>query len=313
MKKIRKMVTEVLLVVLVVSMFMFSAAAIELEAEQINEIKNQKILVGDLNGNLNLSGKITRAEAVTILYRLAGAPEVAGELKFNDVRGHWAEKAIKYAFDIGVIKGTREDTFEPEYNITFVEFSKIIVCLLGYESEAVKLGGYPHGYIKTASELGLTEGIVSAVGDELTRAETAMIFLKALDVPLMMQTSFGAEEEYQIMNGENGVKHITLRKKMEEDNADVPRFNGEEYTGRVLQIVDLKEDNGNYTFRNGLNKEDNSVYIIDKNTFIYISENTVELKEIKEGMYAQCWHFTDAEANIPLLKIEIMKNKPSGI
>ena len=48
-------------------------------------------------------------------------------------------------------------------------------------------------------------------------------------------------------------------------------------------------------------------------TYVYLSDNTVELDKIADGMYAQVWHRTDAQGRIEILKIELMKEKPSGI
>ena len=43
----------------------------------------------------------------------------------------------------------------------------------------------------------------------------------ALDVPLMMQTGFGAQIEYNIMDGSNGTKLFTLRTLLDEYRANI--------------------------------------------------------------------------------------------
>ena len=42
------------------------------------------------------------------------------------------------------------------------------------------------------------------------------------------------------------------------------------------------------------------------------TDNTLDIKNIKNGMYAQVWHYTDDKDEIEILKIELMKDKPSG-
>ncbi|MBQ1935834.1 MAG: hypothetical protein II351_03175, partial [Clostridia bacterium] len=85
------------------------------------------------------------------------------------------------------------------------------------------------------------------------------------------------------------------------------------YTGRVLQITELGKEGNNYFFRNGLNTEDTALYIIDADTQIYKSVNTVDLDQIQNKQYAQVWYHTDAHDEIHLVKVELMKKKPSGI
>ena len=53
--------------------------------------------------------------------------------------------------------------------------------------------------------------------------------------------------------------------------------------------------------------------IWDPDIYIYLSENTLNLSEIKNDMYMQCWYFTNDTNEIELLKIELMKEKPAGI
>ena len=54
-------------------------------------------------------------------------------------------------------------------------------------------------------------------------------------------------------------------------------------------------------------------YIVNDDTYVQITSNTVDIAEIKNGMYAQVWHYANDKDEIEILKIELMKNKPSGI
>lgn len=57
---------------------------------------------------------MTRAMLVTTLYRMAGSPEVSGKAPYSDVRaGSYYEKAVIWADQTGVVKGTGSGKFAP--------------------------------------------------------------------------------------------------------------------------------------------------------------------------------------------------------
>lgn len=67
------------------------------------------------------SPKVTmnRAMLVTVLYRLAGAPEVSGICRFQDVTaGTYYEKAVIWAAEHGIVYGVSDDRFAPETPVT---------------------------------------------------------------------------------------------------------------------------------------------------------------------------------------------------
>lgn len=62
---------------------------------------------------------VTRAQAVTFLYRLAGEPSVAGSTGFVDVpAGNWFADAAVWAVKEGITNGTSDTTFTPDQECT---------------------------------------------------------------------------------------------------------------------------------------------------------------------------------------------------
>ena len=56
----------------------------------------------------------TRAQLVTILYRMEGQPAVSGDLPFTDVEaGTWYTNAVVWAAQNGIVNGVGDDTFAP--------------------------------------------------------------------------------------------------------------------------------------------------------------------------------------------------------
>ena len=77
---------------------------------------------------------VTRAQAVTILYRLAGAPDVAWKGSFDDVsESAWYAQAVAWAVEREITTGVGADQFAPQRPITQREWN---VLLARYWGEA---------------------------------------------------------------------------------------------------------------------------------------------------------------------------------
>lgn len=71
----------------------------------------EKIIVA--SDTFNPNDNITRFQIVMILWKMAGSPKVSGENPFTDVTGSKAIKAVLWAKENGITKGTSETTFSP--------------------------------------------------------------------------------------------------------------------------------------------------------------------------------------------------------
>jgi len=107
---------------------------------------NQADILADLglfhgtDNGYDLDSSLTRAQSATMLVRLLGEEETALASKessrFADVPDeHWAAPYVMYCFQSGITKGTGEDTFSPEQDITAQEFVTLVLRLMGYEAE----------------------------------------------------------------------------------------------------------------------------------------------------------------------------------
>ncbi len=327
----KKLLCAVLCLALLATSCVFVFAA-EPDSEQLSVLYDYGIFRGDENGDLNLDKNITRAEFCKVILTAVGYSD--GELNkitdaedFSDVDSeYWAYLYIKSARRLSLIDGYEDGNFLPENDITLNEVIKIVVNALGYAPKAEQAGGYPGGYNSVAEELGLTKNIAALLDEPALRGDAASIIYTALDIPVMQVVGFGEQMEYKVMDGSEDIPLITWKtlrneehpdntepEKTEEDTSDVPRFNGPEYTGIVLKIADLKKTTDGYTFKNSLDDSDDSTYVINSDTYVYLSSNTVELSEIKADMYAQCWYLTEDTGDIEILKIELMEKEPAGI
>ncbi len=188
-------------------------------ADYTADLSKYGIIKGDPDGNMRLTDNLTRAEAVTLLVRLYGfdpeTSEAAPANKFSDMDGHWACNAAMIAKGLRIVDEMDNEAFHPDENIPAEEFIKMVICLLGYQEVAEQKNAGPHGYIIQASQMGVTKGVSMATGQTITRENAAQILYNSLDVPLMVMTSFGVNNEYTIMNGKNGNEYRSLRTMLE--------------------------------------------------------------------------------------------------
>ena len=68
------------------------------------------------NGNFDPAAKITRAEIVAILNRIADNAKAEKAADFTDIATHWAKDAIAWAAEAGIVNGVGNNMFAPNDN-----------------------------------------------------------------------------------------------------------------------------------------------------------------------------------------------------
>ena len=137
----------------------------------------------------------TRAQLVTILYRLEGEPAVSGDLPFTDVEaGTWYTNAVGWAAQNGIVNGVGDDTFAPGNDLTREQLVTILYRYAeskGYDvSASADLTGYPDGeeiqaYAREAMAWAVAENIIQGMEDDTlkpagnaSRAQIATILMR---------------------------------------------------------------------------------------------------------------------------------------
>ena len=206
----KKIISILLCMAMVVSVVLATDDGFD---SKIDELVNFKIVEGDQNGNLNLENEVTRAEMAKIIIAALGNKNIGTfDTIFDDVKStYWASGYIEMAQKFGIIHGMGDGTFLPENPVTNEQAVKMIMCALGYEPLCKSRGEYPFSYMQVASNYGLLDGL-NLLGSANAKREDIMILVhNALDIPLIKQSGFGANSEFTIMNGKNGVELQTLR------------------------------------------------------------------------------------------------------
>lgn len=95
--------------------------------DEVAQLKPLGLLDGFETAEFKGDEQTTRGMIVTTLYALAGAPEVTGEMAFNDVaEDNFSYKAVIWATENGIAKGYGDGTFKPDQSVSRQE----LVCFL---------------------------------------------------------------------------------------------------------------------------------------------------------------------------------------
>ena len=141
------------------------------------------------------NSETTRAQLVTILYRLAGEPEPGGDSGFSDVAaGIWYTDAVAWAAANGIVNGVSETEFAPGKDITREQLATILFRYAeakGYDVSArADLSAYPdadqiQSYAAESVAWAVAEGLIQGFEDNTlrpagnaTRAQIATILMR---------------------------------------------------------------------------------------------------------------------------------------
>ena len=158
------------------------------------------LMRGASGGKFLPDGSTTRAQLVTILWRLEGSPETTGAARFSDVAGGaWYTEAVRWAAGCGVVKGYDNGGFGPNDAVTREQMAAILYRYAqhkGYDvsagedtnilsfDDAFAVSEYAIPAMQWACGSGMVRGIAQKGGmllaprDTTTRAQAATLIMR---------------------------------------------------------------------------------------------------------------------------------------
>ena len=158
------------------------------------------LMRGVSGGKFLPDGSTTRAQLVTILWRLEGSPETTGAVRFGDTAGGaWYTEAVRWAVGCGVVKGYDNECFGPNDAVTREQMAAILYRYAqhkGYDvsagedtnilsfDDAFAVSEYAIPAMQWACGSGMVHGIARdgrmllAPRDTTTRAQTATLLMR---------------------------------------------------------------------------------------------------------------------------------------
>ncbi len=167
----------------------------------ILEAARRGLFNGYPDGRFGPNDNVTRAQFVTVLYRMSGSPETAAATPFEDIGTLSAEfrSAIAWAYEKGYVNGKADTVFDPSGQITRQEALKILFYYAGGQSgmELMLTSTYDNAFsdsdsiaawAKPAMYWGVYKGIISGTSEDTlspqgtaTRAQLARILVNYLE------------------------------------------------------------------------------------------------------------------------------------
>ena len=145
-------------------------------------------------------GTVTRAQLVTMLWRLDGEPSVNYALPFTDVSGgEWYAEAVRWAAGEGVVNGVSETEFAPKAAVTREQLAAILHRYAQHKGYDVSIGESTNilsysdfasisEYAISAMQWVCGEGIITGVTESTleprgtaTRAQSAAMLMRFLE------------------------------------------------------------------------------------------------------------------------------------
>lgn len=207
MKTIKKIIAALLTVTMLLTALpsVFAAnsftdvAADNKYATAITALTSLDLLAGYTDGTFKPDNTITRGEFSAIITRVLGMADYVSDSDLSDVfsdmknadgTNHWSSGCVKFAYDTGIISGMGDGTFAPDQPVTYEQVLKMVICALGYtENAIVSAGGWPTGYVKIATEIGITNNaIVQPTNSPASRGIVAQIIYNSLELEMCDET-----------------------------------------------------------------------------------------------------------------------------
>ncbi len=184
-----------------------SASASVTDDTVIRTVQALDIMVGDENGDMNLTGYVTRAQFAKLLvatssYKDNVATSGSGYSLYTDVKNtHWASEYIRIAAAEGWMIGYTNGSFQPDATITLEEACTAVLRLLGYDVSSLS-GSYPSAQLNKSDAVGLLDDMERSQGEKMTRMDSARLFYNALVSDNSSGVVYATTLGYTVTSGE---------------------------------------------------------------------------------------------------------------
>lgn len=150
------------------------------------------LMVGLTDTTFGPNAATTRAQIVTVLWRLEGSPKVWQKSGFSDVpAGEYYTDAVAWAAAAGIVSGFEDGTFAPNANVTSEQLLSILMRYADYKGVDVSAAAAmiaPYEYAEWAETAVVWAHINGMLGEkddltgDATRAEIAMRLYKMAEL-----------------------------------------------------------------------------------------------------------------------------------
>ena len=138
--------------------------------DYVLDVYNKKLILGTSEDTFSPDTPLTRAMVASIIYRMAGSPDVSYSAIFTDVPdGQWYTKGIIWAYNNKVISGYGNCLCVPNDYVTVEQLASILYRYAGSPEVTAEITGYSD--VNAISEYAKT-GMAWAVSKKMNNGET---------------------------------------------------------------------------------------------------------------------------------------------
>ena len=156
MRNLKRALSLVMAMALIVGMMVVSASAASKDFTDADEIRHPEavntmvalnVISGKEDGSyFDPTGTLTRAEMAKIIsYVMNGGvePNIGTKVvpTYSDIDNHWAEAYIEYCTSMGIINGDGAGNFNPGGTLTASQAAKMFLTAIGYNANVFGLVG----------------------------------------------------------------------------------------------------------------------------------------------------------------------------
>ncbi len=146
-------------------------------SDHVDYLFEQNIITGITPALYKPNQSLTRGQMATVLYRIAGSPEVTSECPFTDIAsGKYYYRAVLWAAENGIVTGYTDQTFRPDNKITREQIATILYRYTQFSETAIEgdpalLEAFPDAgkvanYAKPALAWAVQEALITGVATE---------------------------------------------------------------------------------------------------------------------------------------------------
>ncbi|MBR6825021.1 MAG: 5'-nucleotidase C-terminal domain-containing protein, partial [Oscillospiraceae bacterium] len=226
-------------------------------AEYVKNVFEAGLMNGVKDDQFNPEGTSTRAQIVTVLYRVAGQPPVGAPATFTDLVADWYANPVAWAQKTGVVNGLTPTTFGPNKNVTREQLVTMIWRYYGEPKGTGDLSTFPDadkvsGYARDAFAWAIGEGVINGSNGKLnpqgnaTRAQFAKIIWVAREVMTPEPCDHVWDNGVVTTEptcGVNGVKTFTCTECGETKTETVPATGEHNYDGQFCTVCGAEDPN----------------------------------------------------------------------
>ena len=155
--------------------------------------------LGIMDADADPEATITRAEMAKIVMMCIGQGEdlAPTDTPFTDVNiSNEYSGYIQLANSAGIMVGGGDGKFNPNGNVTYNQMVKLLTHAIGHEAFAQAAGGYPGGYLITASNNEMLVGTTPSGEQAVSHGVAAILIKNALNIDVYERIAYGDSYEY---------------------------------------------------------------------------------------------------------------------